>query len=112
MIRTIALNPYILIMRMISISAVRFFAIFMVSLIIFSLFFYIYQINKSVSEGYTVHTLQQKSKNLFQENEKLEIGLAQMGALNNIESLARELNFEEIGRIHYIQVIETQVVKK
>lgn len=90
----------------------RNFWILIVCFIIFLLSFYVFQINSLVSEGYLLQTYQNKTEKLIQENERLETSLAEMGSLGNIESLIQGLNFEKISQIHYIQILESQVVTK
>ncbi len=76
------------------------------------LIFYIFQVNSMIGETYLIQNYQGKIKELSQENKTLEINFSQANSLSIIESLVKNLNFEKVERIHYIQVLESQVVAK
>jgi len=80
--------------------------------IISLLIFYIFQVNAMIGETYLIQNYQRKIKELSQENKTLEINFSQANSLSTIESLVKNLNFEKVERIHYIQVLESQVVTK
>ncbi len=65
-----------------------------------------------IRETYLIQNYQRKIKELSQENKTLEINFFQANSLSTIESLVKNLNFEKVERIHYIQVLESQVVAK
>jgi len=109
---SLTLNQPILIKQIPLELNLRFFWGFAFVLILALLVVYIFQINKVVSEGYLLQEYQRKTEKLVQENEKLETNLAGMGSLGNIENLVKELNLEKIGKIHYIQILESSVVTK
>jgi len=46
------------------------------------------------------------------ENENLEMGFLEKNHLNNIEAIAKELNFERTQKIHYIRALEGVVAAK
>jgi len=81
-------------------------------LIITLLVFYIFQIKSVISEGYLLQNYQKKLNKLSQENEILEINLAQVNSLGNIEKEIQKLGFEKIDKVYYIQVLESQIVTK
>ncbi|MDI6591539.1 MAG: hypothetical protein QME61_01165 [Patescibacteria group bacterium] len=74
--------------------------------------FYIFQINSIVSESYQIQNYQKRIKVINQNNEALEINLTQVNSLENIEKQIEELGFEKAGQIHYIRVLESQIVTK
>ncbi|XOB41708.1 MAG: hypothetical protein ACKKMS_03260 [Candidatus Nealsonbacteria bacterium] len=80
--------------------------------IISLLIFYIFQVNAMIGETYLIQNYQRKIKELSQENKTLEINFSQANSLSTIETLVKNLNFEKVERIHYIQVLESQVVTK
>lgn len=80
--------------------------------IISLLVFYIFQANAIVSEGYQIQTHQKKINELSQENEISAINLAQINSLGNIEIKIKDLGFEKIDKIRYIQVLESQIATK
>jgi hypothetical protein len=55
---------------------------------------------------------QEEAQNLSRNNEGLKIYFTENKSLDNIESLAQELNYEKIGKIHYIQTIDNVVAAK
>ncbi|MFH1401832.1 MAG: hypothetical protein ABIG40_02625 [Parcubacteria group bacterium] len=74
-------------------------------LIIFSLLVsYIFQINNLVSKSYSLQSYQKNIEKVSSENEKMESSLAGAGSLQNAEARISKLGFEEITKIHYIQI--------
>jgi hypothetical protein len=74
--------------------------------------FYIFQIIKITQESYLVMGCQEELQELSQNNGGLKIYFTENKSLDNIESLAQELNYEKIGQIHYIQTIDNVVAAK
>jgi len=82
-------------------------------LFIISLFaFYIFQFNYLTSENYRIKESQEKIKELSAENEDLEIQLTKLNSLTSLENLISSQNFEKIDKIHYIQILDSQMVKQ
>ena len=82
-------------------------------LLIISLFaFYIFQFNYLTSENYQIKESQDKIKELSAENESLEIQLTKLNSLTSLENLISNLGFEKIEKIHYIQILDSQMVKQ
>ena len=83
------------------------------SLFIISLFvFYIFQFNYLTSENYQIKKSQEKIEELSDENESLEIQLTKLNSLTSLENLISSQNFEKIDKIHYIQILDSQMVKQ
>ncbi len=76
------------------------------------LFFYIFQINKTFQISYLVKDFEGSLKQISQENKNLEDNLLKSNSLGDIETLARNLNYERITDIKYIQIIGSSVVAK
>lgn len=74
--------------------------------------FYIYQVNAQASEKYSIQDSQNRISDILEENKDLEINSAQASSLESIAQMAKELEFEKADKIHYIQIIDTQVVTK
>lgn len=74
--------------------------------------FYVYQINAETSEKYSIQDYQGRISEISKENKNLEINSAQAGSLDSIAQTIKGLEFEETGEIHYIQVLEAQVVTR
>lgn len=109
------LNPFITINRIFPLKLrFNFKLLLMFSLIlIISLFgFYIFQVNQLTFENYQIKTSQEKIKELLAENEKFEIQLVKLNSLTSIENLISGFNFEKIDKIHYIQILDSQIVKE
>ncbi|MBZ9578490.1 hypothetical protein KJA14_01425 [Patescibacteria group bacterium] len=88
-----------------------FWVLFLI-LIITLLAFYIFQFNALTSETYKIQNSQKKINEFSVENENLEIQLAELNSLANIETLIKEFNFEKVDKIHYIKILESQIVKE
>lgn len=109
------LSPSISIIRPLTLRfkfSLKIFWILSALSIILFLAFYIFQANSMVSEKYLLKDYQKKLNNLSRENEFLEINSAQVNSLGNIENLVKDFGFEKVGQVHYIQVLESQVVKE
>jgi len=81
-------------------------------LILILLIFYIFQFNVLTSTSYKIQNSQKKINEFSVENENLEIRLAKLNSLANIETLIKEFNFERVEKIHYIKILESQIVKE
>lgn len=90
----------------------KFFWILSIILIIALIGFYVFQINSIVSESYQIQNYQKTLNAISQKNEILEINLAQVNSLENIKNQIEELGFEKVGQVHYIRVLESQIVTK
>lgn len=83
--------------------------------ILFLLVFYVFQINALTSEDYQLQSFQKKVNQFSESNKALKVDLAYMNSLENVESKFdkfQELGFEEIRKIHYIQILDGSVVVK
>lgn len=76
------------------------------------LFFYIFQVNAEVSERYLIGEYEKKINELSKENKTLQIGSTQGVSLDKMAEQVASLNFEKTDKIHYIRVLEAQVVVK
>lgn len=88
-----------------------FYLLFFVSIgILFIL--YIFQINSVIQNTYFLKNYEKELNLLSEETEALEIKLAKISTLENIEFLIKDLSYEKIGEIRYIQLMGSQVVTK
>ncbi len=83
----------------------------LVSVVFLSIFF-VFQINQVTQASYLVLEHQRQIKGLSQAKENLETNFVQNNSLQDIGTLAQELNFEKQGKIHYIKVLEGAVAAK
>lgn len=90
----------------------RAFWIFSAIFMVFFITLYIYQINVEISERYLIKEYQEKIAKLSKENKILEVYSAQTASLDNMTESIEELSFEKTDKVHYIQVLDTQVVAK
>lgn len=113
MTNSLTLNPFVLTSRVFDLRPVaRIFALFCIASVLFLFSFYIYQINKIVSEGYLIQSYEQEQERLQNENERMEINLAGMATLKNVQTQIVGLGFEETGKVHYVQGADVRVVLK
>jgi len=80
------------------------------AILFLSLSFYIYQVNAETTEKYSIQDYQKEISRLSQENKDLQINSAEVSSLETITQVINGLGFEKTEEIHYIQVIDTQVV--
>ena len=90
----------------------KFFWIFFFILTTSLFVFYMFQFNYLTSENYQIKKSQEKIKELSAENENLEIRLTKLNSLTSLEDLISSQNFEKIEKIHYIQILDSQMVKQ
>ena len=74
--------------------------------------FYVFQVNTTIKSGYLMKNYQKKIDSLINENKNLEINLAQISYLENIQKRTEELNFEKTRLIKYIQILDNSLAKR
>lgn len=79
--------------------------------IISLLVFYIFQINSLTSQNYLLQNQEKRLAEMKKEREQLEINLAKVNSLANIENYSQNQNFERISQIKYIQILNTSVAE-
>jgi len=92
--------------------ALRIFGLLSALLIVALLVFYVFQINREVSERYLIQRYENRLIELSKENKNLEISSVQMISLDNILSLLENSDFEKTNKVHYIRILENKVVTK
>lgn len=81
-------------------------------LIILLLVFYIFQVNSFARGNYLLQNYQKELSRLSGETEGLEINLSRSNSLANIDNYLLSQNFVKANQVRYIQILESQVVKK
>ncbi len=76
------------------------------------LFFYFFQINEMVKNNYLIKDYEGNLVKISQENLVLENNLLKFNSLDTIENLAKNLNFEKVDEVKYLESTGTQVVAK
>ncbi len=90
----------------------RLFLLFSLISIISLLIFTIIQVNQITQESNLILTYQKNIEELSQKNQDLEIKLFQSNSFESIELLAKNLNYEKVGKIHYIKILESTAIAK
>jgi len=85
---------------------------YIVLFIIFLSIFYIFQVCRITQESYLILSYQEQINELSAKNENLEINLSQNNSLKIIDELIEEMDYEKIGQIHYIKILESSVAAK
>ncbi len=86
--------------------------ILFVILIIGLLTFYVFQINIEVSERYLIRDYEKRITELSNQNKILAINSTQNSSLGKMAEIIASQDFEKIDKIHYIRILDTQVVTK
>ncbi len=86
--------------------------ILFVILIIGLLTFYVFQINLEVSGRYLIKDYKKRITELSNQNKILAINSTQNGSLEKMAEIIASQDFEKIDKIHYIRILDTQVVVK
>ena len=76
------------------------------------LVFYIFQVNKKVSERYLIQKYENRLIELSKKNKNLEVNSVQAVSLDNVLSLLENSDFEKTNKVHYIRILENKVVTK
>ena len=95
-----------------TITFLRFLSL--VSLIFIALFviFYIFQVSQQIKEKALIFNFEEKKKELYNENGRLELAFSQKNYLKNFEKSFEELGFEKIAKVDYIKVLDTSFAVK
>jgi len=109
---TLILNHPLIIKPLKRPITLRLFWLLIILSVVALLVFYLFQVNAVVSERYLIQKYEKRISEISRENQNLEISSAQTNSLDNITALLGELNFEKADKIHYIRVLDTQVVTK
>lgn len=73
---------------------------------------YVSQINRMVQGAYVIKDFQKQVNELTQVNKNLEINLAQISYLENIQAKTQELNFQKVEKIKYVQILGSSLAKR
>ncbi len=73
---------------------------------------YVFQINRMVQGAYLINSYQKQINELTQTNKNLEINLAKISYLENIQNKTQELNFQKVEKIKYVQILASSLAKK
>jgi len=76
------------------------------------LVFYIYQVNSYTREVFLIDAYRTNVKELSEKNEILEINLAQLSSLKNIEDFLTLHSFQKVSKTKYIRILESSVAAK
>ncbi|MBI2450569.1 MAG: hypothetical protein HYV47_03485 [Candidatus Nealsonbacteria bacterium] len=74
--------------------------------------FYIFQISEIASSTFHISSYEQSIAQLSQNNKDLEIKLSQLNYLTNLESILQNFNYEKVGKVYYIRIIDGQMAAK
>jgi len=72
---------------------------------------YIFQINQMIEKSYLIRSYEKEMIQLTQENKNLEVNLAQISYIENIQQRAKELNFASVKTIKYIEALDESLAK-
>ena len=76
------------------------------------LIFYIFQVSQNTKFSYQLAQYEKKVKSLSFDIENLQSMLASRDISKEMESLAKNLNFEKIGSIDYIAISESKMAER
>lgn len=80
--------------------------------IISLLFIYIFQIQEATKASFRITAFEKELAGLSRLNQSLEADLFQTSYPANLEDILLASQYEKIGKIHYINILENQVVVK
>ena len=76
------------------------------------LFFYIFQVNEATKAGFSISSYEKKIAEITRGNKNLETSFYQATSLTRLETLMMDLNYEKVGKVHYIQILDGMMVAK
>ena len=94
-----------------SISHTLILSLLSVCLIAF-LGFYVFQLTEIARDRNFIQNYKLNIIELTQTNKSSEINFAQANSLESVETMVQNLNFEKIGKIHYIRILEPAMAIK
>ena len=110
-----AINHFVLVIRPLTLGwKFNLKAFYFLSFVLFGILFIlsVLQINSVIESTYLIKNYEKEFTLLSGETKNLEIKFAQISTLENIEFLIKDLSYEKIENIRYIQLLGSQVVTK
>ena len=92
-----------------SLKTVLFFGF---SLIISLIGFYIFQISAITQASFSVANYEKQISGLNKEFKNLQVSFSDTNSLSGLETALVAQGYEKVGKIHYIQILESTVVVK
>ena len=86
--------------------------IFSAVLIVFLLVFYIFQVVRSTEAGFIISNYEKQITEFSRESKILNSDFSQLNSLVNLEIVLAGLDYEKIGKIHYLRLPGSQVAAK
>ena len=80
--------------------------------IIFLSAFYVFQAISENNDKYLIKEYEMKLSEVSRQSQNLEINLVEINSLDSIIALTEKFNFEKVEKIHYIKVLNSQMVAK
>jgi hypothetical protein len=74
--------------------------------------FYVFQLTEIARDRNIIQNHKLNIIELTQTNKNSEINFAQINSLESVETLVQNLNFEKIGKISYIRILEPAMAIK
>ncbi|MEA3293297.1 MAG: hypothetical protein U9P88_02470 [Patescibacteria group bacterium] len=90
----------------------NFFRTLLFVLTCFLLCFYVFQTVDTINKNHFVWACEKDIINIAKENKNLEIKFFEGCSLENIEQLAKNINFEKVSEVDYINLSASQVAGK
>ncbi len=81
-------------------------------LVAFFVAFQIFQIVEITEAGFLITTHEKQLAEFSQESQSLETNFSSLNSLTNLETLLNNLNYVEVGQVHYLRVPGSTVVAK
>ena len=82
------------------------------SLVAFLVVFQIFQINEITKASFLISTQEKQLAGFSQESQRLNANFSHLNSLTNLETLLNNLNYVEVGQVHYLRVPGSTVVAK
>ena len=85
---------------------------FLLSLIIFTLLFYVVQTNTKATKGFVFKDLDHQLEYLNEENKKLELEISKKQSLVDLQPKIGEMNLVKANQVFFLDVTDTGLAQK
>jgi len=82
------------------------------SLITSLVVFYVFQVSYVTQASFTIADYEKQIADLDKEFKNLQLNFSNVSSLSSLEETLVARGYEKVGKIHYIQVLESAVVTK
>ncbi|MBI2042353.1 MAG: hypothetical protein HYT21_01180 [Candidatus Nealsonbacteria bacterium] len=73
---------------------------------------YVYQVQAYTQDGFVIARYEKQIEEISRTQKGLAINFSETNSLSNLETLLKSINYQDVGRVRYIQMTGAQVAVK